>query len=546
MWDLPHLVQLKKARNALKKGRLDEAWEIATDEAHRDYRQCQDLLDQLVPALLERARSHLEAQRPDDALADIARAREAGGQQTEIASLREEVLAHKKSARDARRHTDEVARSVRGHLEAGRLTEGARRLEQSPTASSETAGLERELKRRRFEVDQALLQVGRLLDEGDVGAALDSADILGGLAPEEPRTQVILAKIARECEKAVSQAFENGAIARGAALLRKIDAVQVSGFDCQRWKEVSVECHKAAAAIAQGDWSKVRLHVARLRRLLPDAQWLVATENDVRVVEDAVRDIRTGPLGALSSAPGEPTEADDATPAAAFSTLETIAAQLVTATSSPSPLANDPQRACDARQFVLWVDGVGSFLLVQGERTTIGRQASSAAPDIALPADIDGVHAEILRVDHDYFLVPRARTKVGGQTVTRRLLSNGDEIDLAGRFRLTFRLPSAMSSTALLELPRDQRLENDVRRIILEDGHVIFGATTACHVETPHAPERVILSTENGEFRCRHDGGVVVDGYSGGANAPVPPGSHVEAGDLTFTITPLVRKGGKA
>ena len=47
--------------------------------------------------------------------------------------------------------------------------------------------------------------------------------------------------------------------------------------------------------------------------------------------------------------------------------------------------------------FVLWVDGAGSFLLTGSERLTIGRLGSSASPEIALRADIDGVHAELLR-----------------------------------------------------------------------------------------------------------------------------------------------------
>ena len=139
MWDLAHLVQLKKARTALKTGRLEEAYEIATTPEYRDYRQCQDLLQQLVPRLLDRARAHLEAGRTEDALADIARAQKAGGNQTDVAELRQETLATiendrseareiEKSAARSVKEKEAILRSVRGHIDAGRLTEGAVRL----------------------------------------------------------------------------------------------------------------------------------------------------------------------------------------------------------------------------------------------------------------------------------------------------------------------------------------------------------------------------------------------------------------------------------
>ena len=94
-------------------------------------------------------------------------------------------------------------------------------------------------------------------------------------------------------------------------------------------------------------------------------------------------------------------------------------------------------------------------------------------------------------------------------------------------------------ATAVLELPRTVRLGSDVRRIILADGHVVLGNTSVCHVETPHAPERVILSLDGEEtgIRCRRKGGVLVDGEDAGDEGRIPLGAHVEAGELTFTIT---------
>ena len=79
------------------------------------------------------------------------------------------------------------------------------------------------------------------------------------------------------------------------------------------------------------------------------------------------------------------------------------------------------------------MDGVGSYLLLRAERVTLGRAESSANPDIALPADLEGAHAHVLRVDHDYFLVPRGPALVNNTPITRHLLRRSRSCQDVGR-----------------------------------------------------------------------------------------------------------------
>jgi hypothetical protein len=194
---------------------------------------------------------------------------------------------------------------------------------------------------------------------------------------------------------------------------------------------------------------------------------------------------------------------------------------------------------------VLWVDGVGSYLILGGDRVTIGRPSTSARPDIALLAELEGVHAEVLRVEQDYFLVPRGPATVGGKPVKRHLLADGDEFVLGARSRLTFRMPTSLSPTAILELGPGLRLEGDVRKVVLLDGHLIIGPGKGCHIETGRAEGRVILSAGAEGFRCRAQEPLVVDGTPAGTDEPVPFGAHVEAGPLTFTLTRGDGQGGR-
>ena len=75
--------------------------------------------------------------------------------------------------------------------------------------------------------------------------------------------------------------------------------------------------------------------------------------------------------------------------------------------------------------------------------------------------------------------------------------------NLGDRCRITFRLPTSLSPTAILELGSGLRLDGDVRKVILLDGHLIFGPARGAHIVTERAEGRVILSAAGDRFRCR-------------------------------------------
>ena len=84
-------VRLKTAENALRDGRLDEAYRLASAPDLRHHRRAGAVLAALTERFLERARSHFRADRFTEALMDLERA-EAGGVMTEaVAELRSHV-----------------------------------------------------------------------------------------------------------------------------------------------------------------------------------------------------------------------------------------------------------------------------------------------------------------------------------------------------------------------------------------------------------------------------------------------------------------------
>ena len=132
---------------------------------------------------------------------------------------------------------------------------------------------------------------------------------------------------------------------------------------------------------------------------------------------------------------------------------------------------------------------------------------------------------------------------MNGVPTNRHLLADGDEIRLGVRARLIFRLPTALTGTALLELCSGLRISGDVRKVLLLDSHLIIGAAPGAHVVVPGLKDRVILSAAGGRFRCRAAVPVAVDGVLGSRDETIVPGAHVEAGSVAFTVTAVPRGG---
>ena len=174
MFDLRKRVQIYQAENALRDGRLDEAYAIASRESLREYRDCQVLLEKLVDPLLQRARVHLEEGRPEDALADVERAQAAGGNRPRAAELRARIKARLgQNQREEARDRDLLA-SARRHLARGSVGAGKVLLEEVQSDSG-VEKLKREARHREESAAEACARAELLLGKGALLEALRAA-----------------------------------------------------------------------------------------------------------------------------------------------------------------------------------------------------------------------------------------------------------------------------------------------------------------------------------------------------------------------------------
>jgi hypothetical protein len=180
-------------------------------------------------------------------------------------------------------------------------------------------------------------------------------------------------------------------------------------------------------------------------------------------------------------------------------------------------------------QFVLHVDGVGSFLVLRQPVVTIGPISAPVAADVAVVAEPTLPPVTIARLDDDYFIKSTTATSPG------RLLASGERLDLSPRCRLTFRVPSAASTTAVLDLSGARLPRADVRRVILMDQDLIIGPGSVSHVVAPQLDRPVVLHLSQGRLVCQaRDGG-------GG----IAVGESVSVGGVSFVLAPVEWKGSR-
>lgn len=175
------------------------------------------------------------------------------------------------------------------------------------------------------------------------------------------------------------------------------------------------------------------------------------------------------------------------------------------------------------------MDGGGSFLLLRGERITIGRAGTGASADLQLISDLSERQAEVIRAGEDYFVVSNSGVELGGRPVDHALLQDGDRLRLGRRIRLTFLRPSKKSPTAVLDLGDGVRTTSDCRRVILWSGPLLMGGARECHVRLGPSMGGVIL--------LERDGGLAVKPMGpAGQAAPLAIGMVMEIGELRFSV----------
>jgi hypothetical protein len=191
-----------------------------------------------------------------------------------------------------------------------------------------------------------------------------------------------------------------------------------------------------------------------------------------------------------------------------------------------------------ARQPILWIDGVGGYLLVDSTQVSVGQAVMGSRVDIGIVGDLSRQAAIIRRIDGDYLLQPlQPATQLNGQSIDRaQLLSQHDEIAFGPRVRMTFTRPNPLSATARLELPQFGRFQPHVDAVLLMADACILGPNPGSHVICSQWVHELLLVRHGTQWCLRATQELEVNGQLQRGQIPLAAGMRVCGADFSLSI----------
>lgn len=187
-------------------------------------------------------------------------------------------------------------------------------------------------------------------------------------------------------------------------------------------------------------------------------------------------------------------------------------------------------------QYLLWIDGVGGFLVCLGNKVTLGQAKPECEVDIPIYADVSSHHATITRDSEGYMLEAVRKVQVNQRETTRVLLQSGDRITLGSSCQMTFQQPVAVSASAKLDMTSGHRLRLAVDGILLMADTLVLGPGSQVHVSMPDLKQPVILYRNKNQLGVSYAGNMSIGGQPVKDRGMIQPGAAIQGEDFSLAV----------
>ncbi len=412
------------------------------------------------------------------------------------------------------------------HAELGQSLAGWRDLEAAAElgAATDTLGPLREQL-----VAQALNEAERYLSADEPAAAIARLQALQarGQAGAEVRELLRLAdklqaagRFARQANFAAADAELAGAV----QLRPRLPLLQQRRDELRR-KEIAFRALRADLhdALAAERWSEVVNLAERVLELVPGDE--VAKEARAKAWSVAgVKSLGEG-LSAASLAETQ---------------TAILPYSLKSEARSPEPEVSCPMNSASslpAARFLMWIDGVGGYLVCEGDEVVLGQPVAGGRVDVPILGDVSRDHAAIRRSGEGYLLVPRRATRLNGREIHDPApLADGAIIELGTGVRLRFRQPHPLSRTARLDFVSRHRTQPPTDGVLLMAELCILGPAASNHVVCDSWSQDLVLFREESGLHCRSAGDFQIDGAPCHGQAAIQRSSHIISEEFSVTL----------
>ncbi len=518
-------IVLRQAEEAARGGRFEEALALASRSDVADHHNAVQFRGRMALDLIARATRRGASDDLDGAIADLDLAERMGAPPDSLAAARLNLA-------------DRVAEEVRASLDSGDPTQALERVEE--LARHKVGGPALRRTREIAEAWRSALADGRRGEFGRAQEQLDRAERLAsGVGAEGARQAIASAKVDLESrQRSANGSVESlyNALAEGKwpTILAAAEGVLALIPEHPAARQARSRAWQQIAAISP---AAAAIWPARASRVPPFA----AVSPEATLAESP------SPSSPLPSASPRNAEGDGIFWLGGSEPVAPASPPSPTLSPSPSPSPSpllSKARAAESGgsrgRFLLWVDGVGGYLVCMDDRVLLGRAGPESPADVPLMGDISRNHAAIERNGESYLIRAYQSSFVNGKPVIdQAILRDGDVIRLGSTVELEFRQPSPVSATARLAIVSRHRLPLAVDGVLLMDETCLIGGGGRPHIPAPSIAEPVVLYRQAGALWCRAPGAFEVDGKTCAARAPLTFRSSVLGDSFSFSLEPI-------
>jgi len=479
---------LRQAHEAVSAGRPDDAHRLLEPLLAEGHRRAYRMAREVVKAYTARARQALDLHNPDAAWRDLLAA--------------ESLNTGEKSVADLRQVLSRLALvQVRAMLESGRPVDAIDQISRSR---------ERGVRHPELEQLEGVAQDWALAAElADRGEFLRAAAELDRVAPKLPSPLTGLDRYRAEVANRHARFSD--------AVARLYDAAEA-----KRWRE-AMDTAAEVLAVAPDH---------REAKAIRGKAWVAAAPEtiDFAPFEGSM---------AAARAPEAVAARETRLESARSSGLPQARPVRGAPLSGGAPLSSHPGSPLPKR-FLLWVDGVGGYLVCLSSRVTFGQATADGPVDVPLFAEVSRTHAEVTRDGEGYVIESGRAVRVNGSETKRTVLSAGDRVTLGASCQFLFHKPVAASSSVRLELTSGHRLPVAVDGVLLMGNELMLGPGPDAHIELPGLDAPALIYRSKDGLSVRVPGArYTIDDRPCTDRALLPLPGVVSCDAFTFAVEPV-------
>ena len=157
------------------------------------------------------------------------------------------------------------------------------------------------------------------------------------------------------------------------------------------------------------------------------------------------------------------------------------------------------------KSFMLWIDGVGGFLVCTNPLVTIGRAKPGARIDIPVQADLRREHLQIKRLETQY-LVSQPSVETTEGEIDWQLLADDQQVDLGHGVEIRFKQTHPLGRSARIEFTSRHRTEPWSDAVLLLGDAILMGPDRSNHVYCSRWKDQLVIYRRGNQILLRSQG----------------------------------------